>query len=122
MKKLISIAMASVFVLAACNDNSESQNKESDAATQQMATQVTQYECDSGEAINVSYTSTETAKVNYQGQDYAMKIAVSGSGTRYVGERYEWWVKGVGAGTVGTLFEHNSDGTTGDTLESCVEK
>lgn len=119
MKKLIPIAIVSVFGLAACNDNSESSNKESHAGNKQMTTQMTQYECDSGEAIDVSYASTETAQVTYQGQDYAMKIAVSGSGARYVGEKYEWWVKGVGAEAEGTLFEHNSDGTTGDTVESC---
>ena len=84
-----------------------------------MATQVTQYKCDSGESITVSYASTETATVNYQDQDYALDIAVSGSGARYVGEKYEWWVKGAGAEARGILFKHNSDGSTGDTVENC---
>lgn len=122
MKKLIPIAMASVFVLAACNDKAENSDKASNDDTQQMATQATQYKCDSGESINVSYASTETAKVTYQGQEYAMKIAVSASGARYVGERFEWWVKGAGTGAEGSLFEHNADNTTGDVIESCSQK
>ena len=119
MKKLIPITMVGMFGLAACNDNAENSNEESRDDTQQMATQVTQYECDSGESVSVSYPSTETAKVSYQGQDYAMKIAVSGSGARYVGGKYEWWVKGDGPDAEGTLFEHNDDDTTGDIVERC---
>ena len=119
MRKLIPIAMVGMFVLAACNDNAENSDKASNGDTQQMATQATQYKCDSGESINVSYASTETAKVTYQGQDYAMKIAVSASGARYVGGKYEWWVKGDGPDAEGTLFGHNDDDTTGDIVERC---
>lgn len=50
-----------------------------------------------------------------------MRIAVSGSGARYVSDGLEWWTKGSGAGAAGTLFRHLADGTSGEIIESCVE-
>lgn len=70
--------------------------------------------------INVSYPSTEAATVRYKGQNLEMKIAVSGSGSRYTGGGLEWWTKGSGTGAAGTLFRHLADGTTGDSVEACV--
>lgn len=59
--------------------------------------------------------------VQYKGGTYTMKNAVSGSGARYVGDDLEWWTKGSGAGAYGSLIHHNTDGTSGDTIEICAE-
>ena len=55
------------------------------------------YQCESGETILATYRSTDSARV---------QIAVSGSGARYVGGGLEWWTKGSGAESEGTLFRH----------------
>ncbi|MGV8923351.1 MAG: MliC family protein, partial [Thermomonas sp.] len=43
----------------------------------------------------------------------------SGSGARYVGSDLEWWTKGSGSGSEGTLLRHQADGTSGEIVESC---
>ncbi len=79
-----------------------------------------QYRCESGETMRVTYPSTDSARVQYQGREYNMKIAVSGSGSRYVGNDLEWWTKGAGVGSEGTLLRHLADGTSGDIIELCT--
>lgn len=59
--------------------------------------------------------------VQYKGSSYNMQIAVSGSGSRYVGGELEWWAKGSGPGSVSTLFRHMADGTSGELIEFCTE-
>lgn len=49
-----------------------------------------------------------------------MTIAISASGARYVGGGLEWWTKGSGPGSAGTLFRHVNDGT-GEIVEQCVQ-
>ncbi|MCP5193889.1 MAG: MliC family protein [Pseudomonadales bacterium] len=79
------------------------------------------YRCESGETIAATYPSTDSATVQYKSTNYNMKIAVSGSGSRYVGDELEWWTKGSGPGSEGTLFRHMTDGTSGASLELCTE-
>lgn len=79
------------------------------------------YRCESGATIQVHYPSNSTATVTYAEQTLAMTIAVSASGARYVGEQLEWWTKGAGVGSKGTLFRHEPDGTTGEAVERCVQ-
>lgn len=78
------------------------------------------YVCASGARIVATYPDTESATVQYKGATYPLRIAISGSGARYVGERIEWWTKGTGTGSSGTLLRHNADGTSGDALEHCT--
>ena len=82
---------------------------------------VLNYRCESGETIAATYPSTEVATVNYKGSHYKMQIAVSGSGARYVGSELEWWTKGSGPESEGTLFRHRADGTSGEIVESCKQ-
>jgi membrane-bound inhibitor of C-type lysozyme len=49
------------------------------------------YACQSGKTVQAQYIDTETVQVIYDGQTYAMRIALSGSGARYVGSGLEWW-------------------------------
>lgn len=76
----------------------------------------TDYTCESGQTIQASYPTDSTAVVTYEGQTIPMTIDVSGSGARYVGGDFEWWTKGTDEGT---LFRHNSDGTSGELVETC---
>lgn len=68
-----------------------------------------------------SYPYTDAATIKYKGRNYDMRIAVSASGARYVGGALEWWTKGSGAGSEGTLFRHLRDGTSGQSIEHCTE-
>ena len=77
------------------------------------------YRCESGQSIVAAYPSADTATIKYKGSSYDMKIAVSASGARYVGGGLEWWTKGSGAGSEGTLFRHLADGSSGSIIETC---
>ena len=120
MKLLVPFAFASILFLSACADQPKNA---SDAQAPVAATDasVHKHRCDSGETIAASYPSTDAANVQYKGTDYAMQIAVSASGARYVGGGFEWWTKGTGSGSEGTLFAHNPDGTPGAAIENCKE-
>ncbi|MFA7522861.1 MAG: MliC family protein [Halothiobacillaceae bacterium] len=78
------------------------------------------YRCESGETIAATYPTTDSATVRYQGSSYNMEIAVSASGARYVGGGLEWWTKGSGPGSEGTLFRHLADGSSGEIIERCT--
>ena len=79
------------------------------------------YQCESGQTIDATYHSYTTAVVRYEGRAREMVVAISGSGARYVGGGLEWWTKGMGPGSQGTLFRHEDDGTTGEIIEMCVQ-
>lgn len=82
----------------------------------------TAYECQSGALIQASYPDTDHARIQYKGQTHTLTIAVSASGARYVGEGIEWWTKGSGPGSSGSLFAHRSDGTSGEVIETCTAR
>lgn len=77
------------------------------------------YSCESGAEIRASYPDADSAMVEYQGRSHSMKTLVSASGARYADAALEWWTKGSGPGSTGTLFRHQADGRTGETLELC---
>lgn len=115
MQRLITIAVISLTLVTAC-------------ATPQQRDEVIfesssshHYLCKSGAKIGVSYPSSDLATLIYQGQAHLMQIAVSGSGARYLGDNLEWWTKGAGLGSQGTLLERFADGTSGEISERCVE-
>jgi len=117
MKIIVPLSLASVLLVSACV--SSPQDKV-DAATPSTSS-VHNYRCESGETIAVTYLSTDSATVKYNGNNYNMQIAVSGSGSRYVGGGLEWWTKGSGLGSEGALFRHMADGTSGASIELCTE-
>lgn len=84
------------------------------------AARVQAYVCASGARIVATYSDTGSATVQYKGEAHRLRIAVSASGARYVGERIEWWTQGSGPGANGMLLRHNADGTSGDVLERCT--
>lgn len=101
------------LMLGACSPRSEPV-----AAAPAPGDEVTYY-CESGARVVVSYPDTDSAVVGYNGQTHRMKIAVSASGSRYVGDELEWWTKGSGEKATGALFAHLADGTSGKMVESC---
>lgn len=78
------------------------------------------YQCESGYDVQAIYRSGTTAVVRYANMTREMTIAISASGARYVGGGLEWWTKGSGPGSAGTLFRHENDGT-GEIVEQCVQ-
>lgn len=121
MKIVVVLTFVSILLVSACDSSYQDQADVPTPGATQSESTVYNYRCDSGETIAASYPSTESATVQYNGNGYNMKITVSGSGARYVGGELEWWTKGSGPDAEGTLFRHNADGTTGESIELCTE-
>lgn len=122
MKILAPIAFASILLISACTgtaQNKSGMQTPGAAAPSTASSAAHSYRCESGQTVAAAYPSTDTATVQYKGSRYAMQIAVSGSGARYVGGGLEWWTKGSGPGSEGTLFRHKADGTSGEIMERC---
>ncbi len=75
------------------------------------------YSCDSGVRVTATYPDTDSARVTYLGREHSMRVDVSASGTRYVGDLLEWWTKG----TEGTLLQRNASGDS-NVLEHCKQQ
>ena len=121
MKIFVPLTMTSILLISGCASSAQNQVDVQAPAAIPSASSLHRYQCESGETIAAAYLSTDTARVQYKGRSYSMQIAVSGSGARYVGADVEWWTKGSGSGSEGTLFSHLADGTSGDTIERCAE-
>lgn len=52
------------------------------------------YVCEDGRTLQAAYPDKDTARLRLAGEEPSLKIAVSGSGARYVGEGWQWWSKG----------------------------
>lgn len=120
MKAPFPLMFASIVFLSACADSPQDDVDARPDVTARPASAVYEYRCESGEAIAAVYPETDSATVQYKGRDYDMQIAVSASGSRYVGGGLEWWTKGSGPGSEGTLFHHMADGTSGEIIERCT--
>lgn len=121
MKTLVPFAFASVLLVSACGSAPQDEMTAQTPEATPPTPSVHNYRCESGEVIAATYPSTDSATVQYKDTNYSMQIAVSGSGARYVGGDLEWWTKGSGAGSEGTLYQHMADGTSGDSIERCTE-
>jgi membrane-bound inhibitor of C-type lysozyme len=121
MNTLFPFTLASVLLVSACGSSPQNKSSEQAPVEATPTSSAHSYRCESGETITTIYHSSDSAAVRYKGSNYSMKIAVSASGARYVGGDLEWWVKGSGAGSEGTLFHHQGDGSSGKRIESCVE-
>ena len=75
------------------------------------------YRCDNGQTLLAAYPSTEAATVQYGGGTHQLRIALSGSGARYVGSGLQWWIKG----SDGTLSRLGADGYGGESIAHCSE-
>ncbi|MBO1519535.1 MliC family protein [Oceanisphaera pacifica] len=115
MKRITLIASVVLCAgLSACTVQSTS------PSTVAASVNAVEYRCESGLSILATYPNTDSATIDYQGNLHTLRIAKSASGARYIGQGLEWWTKGSGLGSQGTLSEHHQGGTIGQTLERCV--
>ena len=52
------------------------------------------YACEQGRRIEVAYPDPTTARVSADGKTAILKVVISGSGARYIGDGLQWWSKG----------------------------
>ena len=114
-----SFLLALTLVVAGCGRSAPGDDPSAERAAE-PASRIT-YQCKGGGTVHASYPSDSTAVVEYEGQMLRMNLAISASGARYVGGGLEWWTKGSGPGSAGTLFRHNREGTTGETVDQCEQ-
>lgn len=79
------------------------------------------YLCDDGKVLDVQYPTDQSAFLQHGGKRVRLSLVLSASGARYAGGGVEWWTKGTGPGSEGTLSELSSDGTVGAVLRTCIE-
>lgn len=60
------------------------------------------YDCENGEVVRAGYRGKEAALV-YGGRNHRLTVALSASGTRYVGEGLQWWTRGLTEGMLAPL-------------------
>lgn len=65
------------------------------AAAPAPAVKATVYSCADGRTVSATYPDPQTAVVEIDGGVRTLKIAVSASGARYVGDGLQWWTKGM---------------------------
>lgn len=81
--------MLGFLALAACSPPSQPAQPAAEPSTPWLT-----YVCADGRTFQALYPDTSTARLRLAGQEHTLKIAVSGSGARYVGEGLQWWSKG----------------------------
>lgn len=119
MKTNTPLVLAGIFTLLLAGCVTQSKNTHTPFSA---AANATTYVCGDGVTILASYPDVNSAIVQYKGTTYDLHIAKSASGSRYVGSGIEWWTKGSGIDSHGTLLQHNEDGTSGNPLELCTIK
>lgn len=98
------VGLAALLGLAACNKPAEqAQAPEAPAAAAPAAATLTTYVCDDGRSLKASYPDADTAVVELEGATHTLKIAISASGARYVGDGLQWWTKGMADGQLSPL-------------------
>ena len=117
MKLLQPLTLVAILFVSACASPTHDNMNVSISKSAPSTVPVHHYRCKSGATITANYPTVDSATITYKGSLYHLKVAVSGSGTRYVGGNLEWWIKRAD----GTLFRHNADGTSGARLELCTE-
>ena len=78
------------------------------------------YACESGQVMEVRYVNGGKASLaifDWDGERYVASAAISGSGVRYVGDRFVWWNKGEEA----TLYDELA-GADAEPLVTCLEQ
>lgn len=111
MKRLFLLLATLPLVACTTTSNDLSQNLEP------LPPKAISYQCDSGNRIIVTYPDNDTAEVKYMDDTYQMKIALSASGARYVGDDLVWWTKGNEA----SMYKAVNNTDTGDRIENCTQ-
>jgi membrane-bound inhibitor of C-type lysozyme len=90
-------AFLAITVLTGCTSTP------TDHATPDAASTWTSYTCSDGQVVQASYPDTNTAMVKIKGETHTLRVAISGSGARYVSDDWQWWTKGMHDGTLAPL-------------------
>ncbi len=59
-----------------------------------FATETKQMDCEDGQSFKIAYPASDLVMINYSEELILLRLAVSASGARYVGEGWQWWNKG----------------------------
>lgn len=84
------------LLLAACHTDGRPERNDVDAAT-------VVYRCDDGRQVQASYPDHGTAVLQFDGNRHVLRVALSASGARYVGDRWQWWTRGMHEGSLAPL-------------------
>lgn len=125
-KSLMIAALAATAILAGCDKKEERAPASpvtstappvTSVATPQSAPEIVSYTCDSGKTLTVEYFPENKATLKYEGSTHAL-AAASASSKRYLNDDIQW--NRAAAGSKSTL-SHMKAGTSGETIESCLE-
>ncbi len=95
---LMTVGVAAL-ALSACNRAPEKAAEVSPPADTTFIT----YVCEDGRTVRATYPDPDTAIVDVGGVKRTLKIAISASGARYIGEGVQWWSKGMDQGQLSPL-------------------
>lgn len=87
---MLRAALPAMLLLAACSNATP--GPEPDPA--EAGSKWTIYVCEDGRIVQALYPDSHTARVRVPEGERELKIALSGSGARYVGQGLQWWTKG----------------------------
>ena len=90
-KLFLVVGAAAVVALAGCNRDPA---KAIDAGAPAEPT-FTTYACEDGRTVRAAYPDPATAIVDVDGAERTLRVAISASGARYIGEGVQWWTKGM---------------------------
>lgn len=96
---LMSVGAAALVGLTACDRTPEKAAEPSVAAETPFIT----YTCEDGRTVRATYPDPDTAVVDIGGMKRTLKVAISASGARYIGEGIQWWAKGMDQGQLSPL-------------------
>ena len=96
---LTTVGAAALVALSACNRAPEKAAEVSPPADTTFIT----YVCEDGRTVRATYPDPDTAIVDVGGVKRTLKIAISASGARYIGEGVQWWSKGMDQGQLSPL-------------------
>lgn len=103
----IPVAIALAIGVAGCNPApTKTETPTADAASKPAApaaAEAVRYTCADGSTVEARYPTTDTAQIVHAGKTVDMKIAMSASGARYVGDGWQWWTKGMTEGSLAPL-------------------
>jgi len=69
------------------------------------------YRCDDGQVFQVAYPDRDHAILIYDGDATLLRIGVSASGGRYIGEGWQWWIKGQEEGNLAVVAGNEKQAT-----------
>lgn len=94
---LTAIVSVPTLLLAACQAGPRPERSTDVAATAIV------YRCDDGRQIQASYPDHDTAVLQFDDHRHVLHVALSASGARYIGDRWQWWTRGMHEGSLAPL-------------------